>query len=335
MPVLKEPEEFYIYKRHLPHWRLTEATYFVTWRLHQSRAELSPVERDLVASAIRHFEGERYDLAAFVVMNDHVHVILKPMEMTGTEACPTDNPAKGSSQDHSLQKILHSWKSFTANKLQKEFKRKGSVWQNEFFDRIIRDEKEYWEKDQYILNNPMARWPERDKYPWVWAVGYEGGTSGTGVPAGHDEEDTENDDVVEETGETGTEAGPTSEKNFTSEESFTSAEGTRSKVRLKTWNQRKHKNMGFETPGDRPIPSIDQIHRLMHLWKAGDVIKVDEYLDRRAMRKSNIFHQLLQALIELAPTASEERSLMESLSNHLAGSKIAAPKTGLLPTREK
>ena len=55
----------------------------------------------------------------------------------------------------------------------------------------------------------------------------------------------------------------------------------------------------------------------MHLWKAGDVVKVDEYLDARALRRNSIFIQLLQALIELSQAGSEERSILESLSNHV------------------
>ena len=45
------------------------------------------------------------------------------------------------------------------------------------------------------------------------------------------------------------------------------------------------------------------------------VIKVDEYLDARALQKNRLFAQLLQALIGLAQAASEERSVLESLSN--------------------
>jgi hypothetical protein len=63
---------------------------------------------------------------------------------------------------------------------------------------------------------------------------------------------------------------------------------------------------------------IDQVHRLLHLWRAGDVTKVDEYLDVRGLGHSTLFHQLLQALIELAPAGSEERALLESISNHVA-----------------
>jgi putative DNA methylase len=103
-------------------------------------------------------------------------------------------------------------------------------------------------------------------------------------------------------------------------------EGTGSLVRLMPWNQRKRKSIGYETVGGRPVPLIDQVHRLMHLWKSGEIIKVDEYLDARGLRRNGLFHQLLQALIELAQAGSEERSLLESISNHVAARGVAAEK---------
>ncbi len=95
-------------------------------------------------------------------------------------------------------------------------------------------------------------------------------------------------------------------------------EGTSSTVRLKQWNQRKSTSLGYNLPGTPPPPLIDQVHRLMLLWRAGDVTRVDEYLDVRGLGHNTLFHQLLQALIELAPAGSEERSLLESISNHVA-----------------
>jgi hypothetical protein len=92
---------------------------------------------------------------------------------------------------------------------------------------------------------------------------------------------------------------------------------------LRTWKERKEKRMGFESVGGREIPLIDRVHRLMHLWHDGDVRKVDEYLDEYVLRQNELFGRLIQSLIELAEQASEERSLLESLSNHL-GAK--APK---------
>jgi len=103
-------------------------------------------------------------------------------------------------------------------------------------------------------------------------------------------------------------------------------EGTGSLVRLRPWQQRKGKSMGYEAPGGRPVPLIDQVHRLMHLWKAGDVVKVDDYLDGRGLRRHALFHQLLQAIIELAPHGSEERPLLESISNHVTARGVTVEK---------
>jgi len=89
------------------------------------------------------------------------------------------------------------------------------------------------------------------------------------------------------------------------------------KVKLKTWAQRKGRSMGYEAPGGRIIPLIDRVHRLMHLWKAGDLHKVDGYLDDNGLRRQELFRRLLQSLIELSPAGSEERSLLESISNHI------------------
>ncbi len=118
-------------------------------------------------------------------------------------------------------------------------------------------------------------------------------------------------------------------------------EGTGSTVRLKDWKARRRPSMGYDPavdsasaraaaqqpslfPGDerppapsRQVPLIDQAHRLMHLWRAGDVVKVDDYLELRGLRRSRLFGQLLQALIELSETGGEERALLETISNHL------------------
>jgi putative DNA methylase len=95
---------------------------------------------------------------------------------------------------------------------------------------------------------------------------------------------------------------------------------------LRTWKERKEKRMGFESVGGREIPLIDRVHRLMHLWRDGDVRKVDEYLDEYALRQNELFKRLIQSLIELSEQGGDERSLLESLSNHL-GAKAAKADT--------
>jgi len=83
--------------------------------------------------------------------------------------------------------------------------------------------------------------------------------------------------------------------------------------------------MGYEAPGGRPVPLIDRLHRLMHLWRAGEAAKVDEYLDDYGLRRHELFRRLLQSLVELSPAGSDERATLESISNHV-GAKGAKPK---------
>jgi hypothetical protein len=109
--------------------------------------------------------------------------------------------------------------------------------------------------------------------------------------------------------------------------------GSGSTVRLQAWTQRvKRKTLGYEAPGGRPAPLIDQAHRLLALWKVGDVVKVDQFLDEKGLRRSGVFAQLLQALIELA--SGEERALLESISNHFVA-RGASPSTVTTPMFSK
>ncbi len=100
------------------------------------------------------------------------------------------------------------------------------------------------------------------------------------------------------------------------EESETTGGGA--KVKLKTWSRRTGRNLGLNAPSGRPVPLIDQVHKLMHLWRAGDQVKVDDYLDTGGLQRNALFNQILQALIELADAGSDERSILEALSNHVA-----------------
>ena len=76
---------------------------------------------EIVVNALRHFDRDRYLLDAFVVMPNHVHVLFQP--------------AKG----QALADILHSWKSFSAKAVNRQLGRTGRVWQDESYDRIVRD----------------------------------------------------------------------------------------------------------------------------------------------------------------------------------------------------
>ncbi len=102
-------------------------------------------------------------------------------------------------------------------------------------------------------------------------------------------------------------------------------EGGGSKVKLKAWSQRKGRSLGHEAPEGKAVPLIDRIHRLMHLWKDGDLHKVDEYIDEHGLRRNELFKRVVQSLIELSE--GSERSLLESISNHI-GAKGAVTDRG-------
>ena len=91
-----------------------------------------------------------------------------------------------------------------------------------------------------------------------------------------------------------------------------------STVKLKRWEQRGRKNLGVSADR-RPAPLIDQSHRIMHLWRAGDVQRVDAYIEDQGLRRNPVFPRLIQALIELAGKDGQpdERALLESIMNHV------------------
>jgi valyl-tRNA synthetase len=91
---------------------------------------------EIVADALFHFDGERYDLGAWVVMPNHVHVVVAPRE------------------GYRLSEILHSWKSFTAHEINKLLNRSAPLWQHESYDHIIRNEQALFKIEEYIDRNP-------------------------------------------------------------------------------------------------------------------------------------------------------------------------------------
>jgi REP element-mobilizing transposase RayT len=123
---------------------------------------LSPKARDIVLESILRWNDHRYALYAACVMPDHAHLLIEPMvERDGDE---------GGAVFFSLSKILHTIKSFTANRVNKIGNTSGAVWETESFDRMIRSESDLQEKFQYIARNPWDAGVVKpgEEYPWVW-----------------------------------------------------------------------------------------------------------------------------------------------------------------------
>lgn len=186
-------------RRNLPHWEYPGATYFLTFRLHDSlpagllrglqiqraawfrannlqdqrgldgltpelRKEYHrrftaqeqqwldeghgrcllrrPKLRSYVEGALLHFDDVRYLLDAFVVMPNHVHVLVLPLA------------------GHTLSDITASWKKFAARQINAALAERGALWQPESYDHIVRDCEQLNSYRKYIANNPVkARLP--------------------------------------------------------------------------------------------------------------------------------------------------------------------------------
>lgn len=120
---------------------------------------------DVVSGALKYFDGERYELRAWVVMPNHVHAVVWPKP------------------PHTLSGILHSWKSFTAHEFNKLLPKKVvPFWQSESYDHLIRDDDDLHRCSQYTLMNPVNAGLCGEIQLWRWSSAYVEARTGGGTP---------------------------------------------------------------------------------------------------------------------------------------------------------
>ncbi|MDZ4290154.1 MAG: transposase, partial [Prosthecobacter sp.] len=95
-----------------------------------------PDLREIVVEALGHFDADRYQLAGFVIMPNHVHVLVQ---------CLGENRIKA---------VCYSWKRYTARLIHERLERKGHFWQAETYDHIVRSEAQFEHYRNYIRENP-------------------------------------------------------------------------------------------------------------------------------------------------------------------------------------
>ena len=96
------------------------------------RADLARI----VADSLLHFDGVRYLMLDFVVMPNHVHVLV----------CFPD--------DATMLTQCESWKHFTATQINRRLKLRGRFWQQEAFDHLVRTEAQLQHLREYVARNP-------------------------------------------------------------------------------------------------------------------------------------------------------------------------------------
>jgi REP element-mobilizing transposase RayT len=146
----------YRYRRRLPHLQKADAILFVTFCT-GARLPLPGEARELIAEHCRREHDRRITLYAFVVMPDHVHLLI----------CPLRNE-KG--WPFPLVDILQCMKGATAHRINALLHRSGPVWEEESFDHVLRSDESLKEKCEYIRQNPvragLVQKPE--DYRWLW-----------------------------------------------------------------------------------------------------------------------------------------------------------------------
>lgn len=110
-----------------------------------------PSIAQLVEDALKHFDGERYRLLAWVVMPNHVHVLVEPLP------------------GHTVSRIVQSWKSYTSKKVIRVLGLEGRFWQPEYFDRAIRDERHLANAVAYIHANPVRAGLAQSQEEWPFS----------------------------------------------------------------------------------------------------------------------------------------------------------------------
>jgi REP element-mobilizing transposase RayT len=162
--MLNEIESGCRYRRRLPHIRVAGGIYHVRFSIHPTfRPLCQSFEFRCVQDTLAFGHRKSHTLIAYVIMSNHTHAILQPLpRKTGWSAwCDYD-------RFHRLEDILRDIKKFSALAINKSLGRRGSLWRDESFDRVIRSDSDLVEVIDYIHHNPV-RWglvqlPEQ--YPW-------------------------------------------------------------------------------------------------------------------------------------------------------------------------
>ena len=119
----------------------------------------------LVTESLHHLNGKVYSLISYCIMANHVHVVFTSLEI---QPSVTDDKQTHNMRYHSLASIMHSLKSYTAQKANQILGRSGAFWQHESYDHCIRNPDELHRIIRYVLNNPVKIGLVKEWKEWKW-----------------------------------------------------------------------------------------------------------------------------------------------------------------------
>ncbi len=111
----------------------------------------------VVANSLHFWDGKKLELICYCIMSNHVHATFQLYEHDENE-----KPVY-------LDVILKSIKQFSATACNQLLERKGKFWQEESYDRLVRDSNELHNVIEYTLDNPIKAGLCQNRNDWKWS----------------------------------------------------------------------------------------------------------------------------------------------------------------------
>jgi len=125
--------------------------FFVTTNIARGIAVFTPAERDLILAVLdQHRQRGDFLLFGYVVMPSHLHLLVSP-------------------QKQGLIRVMRDLKSKTGFDITRRRKIHGPIWQERYFDNIIRRVRDFWQKLEYIRRNPVEAGLVGNPEEWKWS----------------------------------------------------------------------------------------------------------------------------------------------------------------------
>jgi len=144
----------YTYEKHSFEWFDAKLSQIMASPVSLTKLEVAHI----ITDSLNYYHSIRYDLIAYCIMPNHVHVIIQQMKQAD------DNP-------YPLSKITQSWKRHTSTQIKKLLNIPDSIWQPESYDHVIRNESELSHYLEYTMDNPVkaelvGKWQDWE-FSWV------------------------------------------------------------------------------------------------------------------------------------------------------------------------
>ncbi len=110
-----------------------------------------PEIAEVVKQTLHYYDKKQYNLICYTIMPNHVHVVFQLLK----KETQTGKSVLHQAEEKTVSKIMQSIKGYSAREANRILNKKGSFWQSESYDHIIRDQEELEKTIKYVIYNPV------------------------------------------------------------------------------------------------------------------------------------------------------------------------------------